>query len=38
MVASDDWSDTDDFRLIDSLYTLDACCMEEVDWDELMEH
>ncbi|PNY05160.1 cyclin-d-binding MYB-like protein transcription factor 1-like protein [Trifolium pratense] len=38
MVASDDWSDTDDFRLIDSLYTLDACCMEEVDWDELIEH
>jgi hypothetical protein len=38
MVATGDWCDTDDFRLINALYTLDACCMEEVDWDELLEH
>ncbi|GAU39984.1 hypothetical protein TSUD_211050 [Trifolium subterraneum] len=38
MVARGEWCDTDDFRLIDALYTLDACCMEEVDWDELLEH
>jgi hypothetical protein len=38
MVARGDWCDTDDFRLIDALYTLDACCMEEVEWDELLEH
>jgi hypothetical protein len=38
MVATGDWCDTDDYRLINALYTLDACCMEEVDWDELLEH
>ena len=38
MVASGDWCDTDDFRLINALYALDACCMEEVDWDNLVEH
>nr|QSD99547.1 MYB family transcription factor [Melilotus albus] len=37
MVASGDWCDTDDYRLINALYTLDACCMEEVDWDNLLE-
>ncbi|KAK7277471.1 hypothetical protein RJT34_22484 [Clitoria ternatea] len=38
MAASGEWSDTDDYRLIDALYSLDACCMEEVDWDNLLEH
>ncbi|GAU30871.1 hypothetical protein TSUD_15570 [Trifolium subterraneum] len=38
MVTSGDWCDTDDFRLINALYTLDACCTEEVEWDELLEH
>ncbi|XP_045832978.1 RNA polymerase I termination factor-like [Trifolium pratense] len=38
MVTRGEWCDTDDFRLIDALYTLDACCMEEVEWDELLEH
>lgn len=38
MVASGDWCDSDDFRLINALYDLDACCMEEVDWDNLLEH
>ncbi|KAL5075151.1 hypothetical protein RYX36_014135 [Vicia faba] len=38
MVASGDWCDSDDFRLVDALYALDACSMEEVDWDELLDH
>ncbi|CAK8567967.1 unnamed protein product [Lathyrus sativus] len=38
MVASGDWCDTDDFRLVEALYALDACSMEEVDWDDLLEH
>ncbi|CAK8562293.1 unnamed protein product [Lathyrus sativus] len=38
MTASGDWLDSDDFRLIDALYALDACSMEEVDWDNLIEH
>ncbi|XP_047167200.1 cyclin-D-binding Myb-like transcription factor 1 isoform X3 [Vigna umbellata] len=38
MVATGAWSDTDDYRLVDALYNLDACCMEEVDWDNLLEH
>ncbi|KAG2402708.1 hypothetical protein LR48_Vigan02g127900 [Vigna angularis] len=38
MVATGAWSDTDDYRLVDALYNLDACCTEEVDWDDLLEH
>lgn len=38
MVAEGEWSDTDDYRLINALYALDACCMEDVDWDYLLEH
>ncbi|KAK7344115.1 hypothetical protein VNO77_13405 [Canavalia gladiata] len=38
MVASGAWSDTDDYRLLDALFTLDACSMQEVDWDCLLEH
>lgn len=38
MVANGVWSDTDDYRLVNALFTLDACCMEEVDWDNLLEH
>ena len=38
MVAQGVWSDTDDYRLINALFVLDACCMEEVDWDNLLEH
>lgn len=29
---------TNDYRLVNALFTLDACCMEEVDWDNLLEH
>ncbi|KAJ6934132.1 hypothetical protein NC651_009243 [Populus alba x Populus x berolinensis] len=38
MVAEGKWLDTDDFRLLMELYDLDACCMEDVDWDNLLEH
>nr|GMD44100.1 DNA-binding protein REB1-like [Ipomoea batatas] len=38
MVAEGIWSDSDDYRLIDALYTLDATCIENVDWDNLLEH
>ncbi|KAJ7004624.1 transcription termination factor 1-like [Populus alba x Populus x berolinensis] len=37
MVAEGKWLDTDDFRLLMELYDLDACCMEDVDWDNLLE-
>lgn len=32
------WEDTDDYRLIDALLSLDATCMEDVEWDNLLEH
>ncbi|KAI4317470.1 hypothetical protein L6164_025337 [Bauhinia variegata] len=38
MVSEGMWSDTDDYRLLNALFTLDASCMEEVDWDHLLEH
>nr|XP_025679818.1 cyclin-D-binding Myb-like transcription factor 1 isoform X3 [Arachis hypogaea] len=38
MVDKGIWSDTDDYRLVDALFSLDACSMEEVDWDNLLEH
>ncbi|KAE9622147.1 putative transcription factor MYB-HB-like family [Lupinus albus] len=38
MVADNLWSDTDDYRLINALFTLDACCFEEVEWDDLLDH
>nr|GMD42853.1 RNA polymerase I termination factor-like [Ipomoea batatas] len=38
MVAEGTWSDSDDYRLIDALYTLDATCIKNVDWDNLLEH
>ncbi|KAL1339571.1 hypothetical protein AAHE18_U047800 [Arachis hypogaea] len=37
MVDQGIWSDTDDYRLVDALFSLDACSMEEVDWDNLLE-
>ncbi|KAI9101484.1 hypothetical protein K1719_023966 [Acacia pycnantha] len=33
-----EWADTDDYRLLNALYTLDDCSMEEVEWDHLLEH
>ncbi|CAI0452881.1 unnamed protein product [Linum tenue] len=38
MVADDKWCDMDDYQLVMELYNLDACCMEDVDWDNLLEH
>ncbi|KAK7393336.1 hypothetical protein VNO78_21889 [Psophocarpus tetragonolobus] len=38
MVANGAWSDTDDYRLVNALFILDASCMEEVDWDNLLDH
>ncbi|KAL7258220.1 hypothetical protein ACSBR1_004356 [Camellia fascicularis] len=31
MVAEGNWADTDDYRLLDTLFSLDACCIEDVD-------
>ncbi|XP_060179929.1 uncharacterized protein LOC132609790 isoform X2 [Lycium barbarum] len=38
MVAAGEWADTDDYRLIDALFELDASCIEDVDWDNLLCH
>ncbi|KAI3901120.1 hypothetical protein MKW92_009431 [Papaver armeniacum] len=38
MVQEGKWADTDDYRLLDELLRLDACCVEDVDWDNLLEH
>ncbi|KAI3464099.1 hypothetical protein Pfo_020762 [Paulownia fortunei] len=37
MVAEGVWADTDDYRLLGALYSLDATCMEDVDWDDLID-
>ncbi|XP_070047792.1 uncharacterized protein [Nicotiana tomentosiformis] len=38
MVAAGEWADTDDYRLIDALFELDPSCIEDVDWDNLLDH
>lgn len=38
MVAKGEWADTDDYRLVDALFELDASCIEDVDWDNLLDH
>ncbi|VFQ94574.1 unnamed protein product [Cuscuta campestris] len=38
MVMEGKWADSDDYRLIGALYDLDASCMENVDWDNLLDH
>ncbi|XP_050217074.1 uncharacterized protein LOC126667964 isoform X1 [Mercurialis annua] len=38
MVADGEWFDVDDYHLLITLYELDACCMEDVEWDDLLEH
>ncbi|KAJ4706382.1 Myb family transcription factor family protein [Melia azedarach] len=38
MVAEGKWADTDDYHLVNALSALDACCMDDVDWDNLLEH
>ncbi|KAG1326385.1 RNA polymerase I termination factor [Cocos nucifera] len=32
------WSDADDYRLLAALQNMEACCVEDVDWDNLLEH
>ncbi|XP_038879193.1 cyclin-D-binding Myb-like transcription factor 1 isoform X2 [Benincasa hispida] len=38
MVADNEWADVDDYRLVDALSSLDACSIEDVEWDQLLEH
>ncbi|PHT87874.1 hypothetical protein T459_09980 [Capsicum annuum] len=38
MVAKGEWADVDDYRLVDALFELDASCIEDVDWDNLLDH
>ncbi|XP_010325066.1 uncharacterized protein [Solanum lycopersicum] len=38
MVDKGEWADVDDYRLIDALFELDASCIEDVDWDNLLDH
>ncbi|XVE81870.1 hypothetical protein DITRI_Ditri15bG0100800 [Diplodiscus trichospermus] len=38
MVAEGIWADVDDYRMLNALSSLDACCMEDVDWDNLIEN
>ncbi|KAL8131856.1 uncharacterized protein LOC141711741 isoform X1 [Apium graveolens] len=37
MVVQGIWADSDDYRLLDALFNLDACCIEDVDWDKLID-
>uniref|UniRef100_A0A0D9WPL9 Myb-like domain-containing protein n=1 Tax=Leersia perrieri TaxID=77586 RepID=A0A0D9WPL9_9ORYZ len=32
------WADTDDYRLVETLQNVDAVCIEDVDWDNLLDH
>lgn len=38
LVAEKKWSDADDYRMIGALYEIDAACVDDVDWDNLLEH
>ncbi|XP_076898294.1 uncharacterized protein LOC143551834, partial [Bidens hawaiensis] len=38
LVQEGKWSNADDYRLIKALYDLDAACIEDVDWDCVLEH
>ncbi|KAI3879095.1 hypothetical protein MKW92_031140 [Papaver armeniacum] len=38
MVKDGIWDDVDDYRLLDELFKLDACCVDDVDWDNLLDH
>ncbi|XP_047307432.1 cyclin-D-binding Myb-like transcription factor 1 [Impatiens glandulifera] len=37
MVREGIWADTDDYRLLGMLFNLDACSVEEVDWDNIIK-
>ncbi|KAK3042558.1 hypothetical protein RJ639_001552 [Escallonia herrerae] len=38
MVSEGNWAHVDDYRLLAALYDLDACCIEDVEWDDLLDH
>ncbi|KAD3066832.1 hypothetical protein R6Q59_018968 [Mikania micrantha] len=38
LVAEKKWSDADDYRMIGALCEIDAACVEDVDWDNVLEH
>ncbi|CAH9127193.1 unnamed protein product [Cuscuta epithymum] len=38
LVAEGKWTDSDDYRLVGALYELDGSCIENVDWDNILEH
>ncbi|KAI3524063.1 hypothetical protein L1887_02694 [Cichorium endivia] len=38
LVDEGKWSNADDYRLIRGLYDLDAACVEDVDWDGVVEN
>ncbi|CAH2080142.1 unnamed protein product [Thlaspi arvense] len=38
MVAKGIWANVDDYRLIDELTNLDAACVDDVDWDDLLDN
>lgn len=37
MVAEGIWADSDDYHLLHALVNLDACSIEDVDWDDLID-
>ncbi|KAM7502111.1 hypothetical protein LguiB_001015 [Lonicera macranthoides] len=38
MVEEGIWAYVDDYCLLDTLFNLDACCVEDVNWDSLLKH
>ncbi|KAL0727397.1 hypothetical protein Bca4012_023490 [Brassica carinata] len=38
MVAEGVWDNVDDYRLLDELVNLDAACVDDVDWDDLLDN
>ncbi|KAG2307835.1 hypothetical protein Bca52824_027583 [Brassica carinata] len=38
MVAKGIWANVDDYRLLDELTNLDAACVDDVDWDNLLDN
>ncbi|XP_020578414.1 uncharacterized protein LOC110023369 [Phalaenopsis equestris] len=38
MVKEGSWNNLDDYKLIEALQKADACCFEDVDWDNLLAH
>ncbi|CAN6831433.1 unnamed protein product, partial [Brassica oleracea] len=38
MVAKGIWANVDDYRLLDELTNLDAACVDDVDWDNILDN